>query len=84
MHRMERTWISVLVQALLVGFLPLPAGFAVRAYLLQKMEDSDLTPAPLVIGLWVDDAVERCAGPGPSLLTAPGISQQHRVLVIAM
>lgn len=43
-------------------------------HLLQQVEHSDLPPAPLVVGLTVDDVVQGGRRPRSGLLAAAGVT----------
>lgn len=68
------TWVVLLVHSPLVVLLPAPAGFAVMTHLLQQVEHSDLSPAPLIVGLTVHNIVQRGGRSRTSLFTPPRVT----------
>ena len=51
-----------------------PELVAVGSNLLEEPEDAGLAPTPLVVGVGVDDVVQRRRRPGTSTLTAPRVA----------
>lgn len=68
------TGVVLLVDAPLVVLLPAPTRLAVMTHLLQQVEHSDLTPPSLVVGLTVNDVVQRRRRPRTSLFAAAGVT----------